>query len=198
MYTILCNRQFFNWLFINCGQMRCFSMLACLGRMLPGRTRRFQTTSVYTADRLGFNSHLETISVVQSDRPKNAYLNPLPNSEARLMIRIRPGAAKPHRERVPTGPPDRHRQAARAGHPWMWPMQLFLSILIAFPTCSQHSLRIPALISGNLYSKRYFPVMGGSSPLSHRGCSRVMGITYHKHRVMGITYHRHVCDMLYP
>ena len=47
---ILCNRQFFNWLFINCGQMRRFSMLACLGLMLPGRTRRLQTTSVYTAD----------------------------------------------------------------------------------------------------------------------------------------------------
>ena len=69
-------------------------------------------------------------------------------------------------ERVPTGPPDRHRQAARAGHAWMWPMQLFLSLLIAFPTCLQHPLRFPAPISGNLYSKRYFPVMGGSSPLS--------------------------------
>ena len=43
-------------------------------------------------------------------------------------------------------------------------MQLFLSLLIAFPTCWRHSLRFPAPISGNVYSKRYFPVMGAPSP----------------------------------
>jgi hypothetical protein len=43
---------------------------------------------------------------------------------------------------------------------------VYLSLLIAFPTCSQHHLRIPAPISGNFYPKAYFPVMGGSSPLS--------------------------------
>jgi hypothetical protein len=46
-------------------------------------------------------------------------------------------------------------------------MQLFLSLLIAFPTCWRHSLKFPAPISGNLYSKRYFPVMGDPTPV-HR------------------------------
>ena len=50
--------------------------------------------------------------------------------------------------RVPTGPPDRRRQAARAGHAWRWPMQLFLSLLIVFPTCLQHSHRFHPLFLG--------------------------------------------------
>ena len=86
--------------------------------------------------------------------------------------------------RVPTGPPDRHRQASRAGHAWRWPMQLFLSLLIAFPTCWRHSLRFPAPISGNLYSKRYFPVMGAPAPFHScvsqaRNASRLSGTKLH-------------------
>ena len=44
---------------------------------------------------------------------------------------------------------------------------VYLSLLIALPTCLQHLFRIPAPISGNLYSKRYFPVMGAPAPFHY-------------------------------
>jgi hypothetical protein len=43
---------------------------------------------------------------------------------------------------------------------------LVLSLISYSKLVSQDHHRIPVPISGNLYSKWYFPVMGGSSPLS--------------------------------
>ncbi len=66
----------------------------------------------------------------------------------------------------PSGPPDHHRGLHYHRIRGSGPLLLLL-FLISYPKLvSQHHRRIPAPISGNLYSKWYFPVMGGSSPLS--------------------------------
>jgi hypothetical protein len=66
----------------------------------------------------------------------------------------------------PSGPPDHHRGLHYHRIRGSGPLLLFLSLISYSKLDSQHHRRIPAPISGNLYSKWYFPVMGGSSPLS--------------------------------
>ena len=66
----------------------------------------------------------------------------------------------------PSGPPDHHRGLHYHRIRGSGPLLLLLSLISYSKLASQHHPRIPASISGNLYSKRYFPVMGGSSPLS--------------------------------
>jgi hypothetical protein len=66
----------------------------------------------------------------------------------------------------PSGPPDHHRGLHYHRIRGSGPLLLFLSLMSYSKLASQHFPRIPAPISGNLYSKWYFPVMGGSSPLS--------------------------------
>jgi len=54
----------------------------------------------------------------------------------------------------------------RSRRPYILPISCCIPLISHFQTFLQHLLRFPAPISGNLYSKRYLPVMGCSSPLS--------------------------------
>ena len=47
---VLYPHKFKHWIFIDCVQMRCFTMLACPGLMFWDCTSRFHTIYVYTSD----------------------------------------------------------------------------------------------------------------------------------------------------
>jgi hypothetical protein len=65
---------------------------------------------------LGFNSHLWTISVVQSDRSKHAYLNPLPEDQDRCG-KVAPGMIQGHRYLGVLDPRRTETFASKRRHP---------------------------------------------------------------------------------
>jgi hypothetical protein len=79
-----------------------------------------------------------------------------------------PGWSLVQRDRLkgPTGSPDHHRglhkHHIRGGGPLLFLLSLISYSKLAF----RHHLRFPSSYFWESYSKRYFPVMGGSSPLS--------------------------------
>jgi hypothetical protein len=64
----------------------------------------------------------------------------------------------------PSGPPDHHRGLLYHRIRGSGPLLLYLSLLSYPKLVPQHLRRFPAPISGNLYSKWYFPVMGAAAP----------------------------------
>ena len=79
-----------------------------------------------------------------------------------------PGWSLVQRDRLkgPTGSPDHHRGLHKHRIRGCGPLLQILSLLSSFQLALEHSSQNSCASSGNLYSKRYFPVKGGSSPLS--------------------------------